>query len=119
MAALVAAAVVAGWFLFVRDDGGDGGAPPLDVARGERAARTACRHLAAFEQLVVDNARSDRVGDELRRADEAATTAVDADPRWRSLASGTDALVVAIEDDDAAAARVGIDVVRAQCQTLE
>lgn len=120
MAAVLAVAGAA-WFFAGRDDGGDeGGAlPPVDIAEGERSARTACRHLATFEQLVVDNARSDRVKDELRLADEAATAAVEADPRWRSLASGTDALEVAIDDDDAAAARVGIDVVRAQCQTLE
>jgi hypothetical protein len=88
---------------------------PLDIPAAEQLARRACAGIATFEQQVDANASAEAVFQTLDGLRSAANAAADRDPRWRSLASGTDALDVALRKNDAAAARVGIDVVRAQC----
>jgi hypothetical protein len=91
---------------------------PLDIPAAEQLARQACALATTFEDQVKANASSRQVlatADAMRAS---ANDAADRDPRWRSLAGGTDALRLAMRKDDAAAARIGIDVVRAQCADL-
>jgi len=92
--------------------------PAFSPARAEQQARLACAALGTFERQVRQNVEGKKVLANLDEARRRATDAADRDPRWRSLASGADALGVAIRKDDAATARVGIDVVRAQCAEL-
>lgn len=112
-------AVVAagGAFAVVRSSGDDADArPKLTRVEADLAAARACRAFDRFEQLVEDNASGNKVYDAIDEAKESAEQAADANPRWRSLASGTDAVRVGFRNDDAGAARLGIDIVRAQCR---
>jgi len=111
--ALVTAAVIA--YALLRPDHRLEPPPPLDIPAAEQKARAACAGLVTFERQVDENARGNAVlgtVDQIRRD---ATSAADQDARWRSLAGGADALRLAIRTNDGPAARVGIDVLRAQC----
>lgn len=77
-----------------------GGGPPAPCAR-----------VTAFVEAVRRNASRDDAFEALDDATDAARS----DPRWLQLASGLQALRVALEADDADAARTGIDTVRAAC----
>lgn len=114
---LVVAGVFAGVRWLTHDD--DAGVGPVRPAVAEAEARRACRAFARFEALVADNAPSNEVYQALDEAHAAAHDAADDDPRWRSLASGTEALDVAFRRDNARAARIGVDVVRGQCETAQ
>ncbi len=115
----LAAAIAAGvGIVFALDDAPRRSVPAFNPARAERQARVACAALGTFELQVGQNVEARKVLANLDDARRRATDAADRDPRWRSLASGADALGVAIRKDNAAAARVGIDVVRAQCAEL-
>lgn len=115
----VLAATAAGLVLLASTDDDRRQTPrQLDIPRAEQQARAACAAFDTFERQVKQNAPSRTVLATLSDARRRATDAADRDPRWRSLAGGADALGVALRTDNAAAARVGIDVVRAQCAEL-
>lgn len=92
--------------------------PALDIPHAEIQARRACADLNRFDRLVKENARGDAILKALATGRREANAATTQDPRWRSLASGADALDAALRTNDARAARVGIDVVRGQCAEL-
>jgi len=89
---------------------------PVSAAQATAAAADSCRQLAAFDELVRANAPLDQVNAALKRATDRARTAARGDARWQALAGGTQSLRIALDANDARAARVGIDVVRAECR---
>ena len=117
-AVLVVAAAGAGAFLLLRD-ADDEHSPSkrfqFDPAAADVAARRACQSFGRFEDLVERNASSKDVFAALDEAKAQAELAAEANPRWRSLAGGTDALRLGFKEDDAGATRAGVDVVRGQC----
>ncbi|MEO6204215.1 MAG: hypothetical protein ABIO67_02360 [Mycobacteriales bacterium] len=88
---------------------------PRDPAVALVAAKVACAQVARFEALVDANASADRVREVLGMAVQGAREAADRDQRWVALLGGLQSLQVALDKDDPRAARVGIDVVRAEC----
>lgn len=94
-----------------------GADPPLDPGQATGAAASACGDLQRFEELVRVNAPAKDVRAVLARAVRSSRLAADSDPVHLSLAGGAQSLQLALEADDARAARVGIDVVRSACRT--
>jgi hypothetical protein len=78
-------------------------------------ARKACDSAAKFEREVKRNADVDTVNRHLNRARRQAHLAEEADSQYVGLASGLEALRIAIDRNDAQAAKVGIAVVRDEC----
>jgi hypothetical protein len=71
-----------------------------------------------MELVVSDvraNARKDRIDRELARATSESERAADLDPAWRPLAGGIASVAKGLNDNDGAAAGIGIQVVRADC----
>jgi uncharacterized protein (UPF0333 family) len=103
---LVAGAAV----LFVLHGGSGSGS---GSARGH--ALRACADAAKFESAVTRNADIDTVNRSLNAARAQAHQAEQKNSLYTGLTSGLEALRVAIDRNDADAARVGIDVVRSEC----
>lgn len=82
------------------------------------AASQACARATEFEQLVARNGLRPQLESLLRDAVAAARSAAHRDVTYIRLQSGLEALEVALANDDPQAARVGIDVVRAECLAL-
>jgi uncharacterized protein (UPF0333 family) len=101
---LVAGAAV----LFVLHGGSGSGSARSHALR-------ACADATTFENAVKRNADIDTVNRALNRARAQAHTAEQKNSLYTGLASGLEALRVAIDHNDADAARVGIDVVRSEC----
>lgn len=115
VAAAAAVGVTAAAYLL----SGRADAPPALTPREAREAATqSCRQLAVFQQLVRANAASDQVRAALARSVSLAKSAATSDPTWIALAGGAESVQVALAADDARAARVGIDVVRAECRKV-
>ena len=93
--------------------------PPVSPAQASAAAQSACTEMTRFEQLVRANAPLDRVRERLGAAERQARTASRGDAAWLALAGGVQSVRLALDADDARAARVGIDVVRSECRRLE
>lgn len=81
-------------------------------------AAASCEDAERFQQLVEKNASVDEVLDALGDAEEKAAKAADRDPVWLALSGGLQSIRIALNADDADAARVGISVVRAECRRL-
>jgi hypothetical protein len=106
---LAAAAVVAvGAALLLVPSGDDGGSPRAHAVR-------ACDSADRFDRAVRANASIDDVNKHLSRALREAHEAEDGNSLYVGLTSGLESLRVAIDHNDAQAARVGIDVVRTEC----
>ena len=129
-AALIASAVAVGvvvvagaWALFLRGGSGNGenrrnGDAAVDISRGAELADEACDAFNEAERLIRANAKSDDVLALTERARARAETAAEEDPTWRPLAGGTAALDESLRADDPTAARVGVDVVRSECERV-
>ena len=91
---------------------------PVSAAEAAPAARASCDAMTTFEQLVTANADLDRVRDALGTAERQAERAARGDATYLALAGGVQSVRLALDADDARAARVGIDVVRAECRRL-
>ena len=114
--AVVLATVVAVAVMIIgRGASSDRPSAPIDPVAGAVAATEACD---AFEQFV-EAVRRDRSSGEIQEALSAAVAlgeeAARQDPRWVALAGGLESVEVALEEDSARAARVGTDVVYANC----
>lgn len=123
VAVAVGVVVVAGaWAFFLRGGSGNGeksrSGSAVDIARGEALARESCAAFSDAERLIRANESSDDVLASTDRARDKAEAAAEVDPLWRPLAGGTAAVDVALREDDPRAARVGVDVVRAECERL-
>ena len=90
--------------------------PPVTPAEARSAAEASCSDIARFEELVAANARLDDVRKALGRAERQAEVAARGDAVWVALAGGVQSVRVALDANDARAARVGIDVVRSECR---
>ncbi|MDQ1446405.1 MAG: hypothetical protein QOI20_2869 [Acidimicrobiaceae bacterium] len=101
-----AAAIAAVLVLTTRD--------PADNTPRAHAVR-ACADATRFEAAVKSNAKIDVVDKHLNRARAEAHKAEVGNSLYVGLASGMEALRVAIDRNDGQAARVGIDVVRTEC----
>lgn len=82
----------------------------LDLAQG------ACSDMQEILEQVTRDERSDRVFDSLDSAATSANAAARRDPLWRPLAGAVAAVRFAIEEDDVAAARVGLSVAASHCE---
>ena len=91
---------------------------PVTQAEAVTAARASCDAVADFEQLVEANADIDRVKDALGAAERQAERAARGDALYLALSGGVQSVRLALDADDPRAARVGIDVVRAECRRL-
>jgi hypothetical protein len=89
--------------------GGGGGSPRAHALR-------ACAAGDRFEAAVKRNDDVDTVRAHLNTARREAHAAERGDSLYVGLASGMEALRIAIDNDDAQAARVGIDVMHAECR---
>jgi hypothetical protein len=78
-------------------------------------ALAACAAADRFEASVKGNADIDTVNRHLDAARRNAREAEQDNSRYTGLASGIEALRIALDTDDAQAARIGIDVVRDEC----
>lgn len=111
---LLIAAVLGGAVIVLtgRDD------PPTEpIARAAAFGERACDRLDTFERLVKENAAAAKVTEELEAAIADASKAAELDPpRWIPLQSGAKTLEIALEEDDPGATRVGIGVVRSNCE---
>lgn len=96
--------------------GREGTPSPVSPRQAQAAATESCRSLARFEELVRLNAPVDQVQEVLDAAVRRAEVAARGEPRWLALAGGAQSVQLALDADDARAARVGIDVVRAECR---
>jgi len=105
----VAAVLVAGAVVLFLLHGGSGSSS----ARGH--ALKACTAAARFEKAVRRNADLDTVNSSLDAARRQAHDAEQGNSLYTGLASGLEALRVAIDHNDPQAARVGIDVVHTEC----
>jgi hypothetical protein len=81
-------------------------------------AADSCTKAERFERLVEDNASAEQVLEVLGEAERKAASAADRDPVWLALSGGLQSVRIALNADDARAARVGIDVVRAECRRV-
>lgn len=110
---LIAAVVLAGaaaggaFVLLADDDAGD------TSPRGHALA--ACDAAADFDAAVRRNDDVDTVRRRLAKARDEARQAEEGNSLYVGLASGIEALHIAIENNDAQAARVGVEVVRTEC----
>jgi hypothetical protein len=84
-----------------------------DTPRGH--AVRACDAADRFDRAVRANASIDTVNKHLTRALREAHAAEEGNSLYVGLTSGLESLRVAIDHNDAQAARVGIDVVRTEC----
>lgn len=92
---------------------------PTGSERAAVRAREACTTMRIFVEQVEADAGARRVLELLDSAMKSAEGAADADPAWRPLAGGIQAVHLAVEEDDPEAARVGLDVVAASCERAE
>ncbi len=113
LAAVVVAGLAAATYLLAREPAGQ---PSVPTEQAQARAVGSCRELAHFDELIRSNASSTEVRAVLDRAVRQARVAAAADPIWLSLAGGAQSLQLALDADDARAARVGIDVVRSACR---
>lgn len=97
------------------DNGGDGGSG--DSARAH--ALRACEAAEKFEAAVKRNDDIDTVNRHLNKARREAGAAEKKDSLYVGLASGIEALRIAIDNDDASAAKVGMSVVRTECRYVK
>lgn len=89
-----------------------------DVSEGRALAARACARLDAFEAVVERNESARKALDELDRFEATARRAYDRDVVWIRLLSAAKALKAGFRDDDAEAARVGIETARTECRPL-
>lgn len=89
-----------------------------DVSAREHAVR-ACEATDKFEAAVDRNDDVDTVRRHLNKARREAAAAEKADSLYVGLASGIEALRVAIDNNDGSAAKVGMSVVRTECGYVE
>jgi len=89
--------------------------PRAEPSPAQNAAAS-CQDAERFQALVADNAPINDVLDVLGDAERKAESAADRDPRWLALAGGLQSIRIALNADDAAAATVGISVVRTECR---
>lgn len=93
----------------------------IDIARSadpDRDGERACARFQSFVDLVAANADADAVEAELDEVVRLSISAAKADPAYVPLASGTQAVRSSLRSDSAPDARVGVDVVRANCDRL-
>ena len=93
---------------------------PADVSpqQARVAADATCAAMTTFEDLVRRNARVDEVREVLERAEKQADRAARGDAVFLGLSGGVKSVRIALDGNDGRAARVGIGVVRAECDRL-
>lgn len=115
VAAVAVSTVVAAAVLLARSS-----RPPTgEMERALGLATQACRTVGVFRQQVAANARADRVFALLDGATASAKKAAARDPAWVPLAGGIQAVRLALDKDDAHAARLGMAVVATNCARTE
>jgi hypothetical protein len=90
----------------------------IDIAEGRELARSACREFTRFERLVQTNARARDVSASMAGVVALSREAVDRDPIWAQLWSGTRLVQVSLAQDDPSGARRGVDTVRDACSAV-
>jgi hypothetical protein len=88
---------------------------PLPAAEARPNAERTCTLMRDFEAQVIANGQAKLALDTLDQAAAAATRAARADVVWIRLDSGVRAVRAGFKKNEAAATRVGIDVVRDAC----
>lgn len=106
-AIVVATASAAVASIVLSDDAGD------TSPRGH--ALEACEAATKFDAAVRRNDDVDTVRRHLQKARDEARAAEQGNSLYVGLASGIEALHIAIETNDAQAAKVGVEVVRTEC----
>jgi hypothetical protein len=79
-------------------------------------ARKACKSLSLFEQGIERKSGANEVLRNLAEAEKHGKLAANRDPQWVPLLGGIQSVRVALNEDDAQAAQVGIGVTRTECQ---
>jgi type II secretory pathway component PulM len=83
-------------------------------------ARQSCGEVEEFERGVEENDPAEEVLKILEEAEKHAERAASLDTAWIPLVGGIQSIRVALNEDDAQAAQVGINVTRIECRkTLE
>lgn len=107
IALVVAAAIGAVAYVLLSDEAGD------TSPRGH--AIEACEAATKFDAAVRRNDDVDTVKGHLQNARDEARKAEQGNSLYVGLASGIEALHIAIETNDGQAAKVGVEVVRNEC----
>jgi hypothetical protein len=89
-----------------------------DAHTADEFARLACVHVRLAGQGVQADAAAETVREELASARALATEALVRDPRFAGLSGGLAALDEAVRNDDAPAARIGLQVALNECKQL-
>lgn len=84
-----------------------------------REAKRACLKLEEFQRGVNENDSAERVLADLTEAEKSAKRAADQDQLWIPLLGGVQSIRIALDEDDPAAARVGIVVSRTECAKIK
>lgn len=105
--AITAIVTATGVFIWRSDSAGD--------TSPREHALNACAAATTFDEAVRRNDDIDTVKRHLQKARDEAGQAEKGDSLYVGLASGIEALHIAIETNDAQAAKVGVEVVRTEC----
>jgi hypothetical protein len=115
VAVVVLAAAGVGTGLALSGGGDPARLHAVSTAQAAVLAARSCDTLGAVRDLIDADGPAERVRALLRTAVSDATTAAFSDPRWVSLASNTQLMQMAIDNDNADAARQSVLGVQAEC----